>query len=351
MPKLPNSVLRALLTAGIGSLALGLAIGSQAQPVAPAELAAPAPAPQPIEIIVPFGSGGGADAVARFSAPLLQAESGAPVTVTHVPGATGNVGIARLLSAPGDGRTLAVLTGDTFATVAYSNGRWNTEDLVPLAILTQQDSALFVPAGSPFADWKAFSAQARKAPNTLRVAITGFGSPDYIALKQLAAKGIRLAPVPLDNPQERYQAVLDGVADALYEQPGDVRKFVEDRRMRPLLMFSAARAPEFKDVPTSTELGLGNGLAQFRAVVARAGTDPQVVKGYAEAFARIASTSEFEAFLAREMAAADSFVPGDKAPAFMQGQMEAMKRVVNGLPLHSRYPMDGRLAEELPSQF
>lgn len=331
---------RGMLAAGLaGGLALGLAPGSQAQTA------------QPMEIIVPFGTGGGADEVARFAAPLLEAEAQAPVKVTNVPGATGNIGIARLLAAPSDGRTLAVLTGDTYASVAYFNAAWSPNDVIPLAILTRQSSALFVSARSPFANWQDFAAQARKTPRTLRVAISGYGSPDYIALEQMGAKGIRLAPLPLDNPQERYQAVLDGLADALYEQPGDVRNFVDAGQMRPLLMFSAARVPEFKDVPASGEIGLGNGLPQFRAVVVKRGTDPQIVKTLTEAFGRIASTPEYKTFIARQMAAADSFVPGGNARAFMLGQMDVMKQVVIGLPLHARFPLDDKSPEELPPQF
>lgn len=332
-------LLRGVLAAGLaGGLALGLAPSSQAQSA------------QPMEIIVPFGTGGGADEVARFSAPLLQAEAGVAVKVTNVPGATGNVGIARLLSAPSDGRTLAVLTGDTYASVAFFNAAWSPNDVIPLAILTRQSSGLFVSARSPFASWQDFATQARKAPRTLRVAISGYGSPDYIALEQLSAKGIRLAPVPLDNPQERYQAVLEGLADALYEQLGDVRNFLEAGQMRPLLMFSAARSPEFKDVPASGELGMGNGLAQFRAIVIKAGTDSQIVKTLAEAFGRIASTPEFKTFLSRELAASDSFVPGGNARAFMHGQLDVMKQVVIGLPMHARFPLDDKpVGEPAPS--
>lgn len=83
-------------------LALGLVIGAAAQSTQPT---------QPILMIVPFGVGGGADLLARQSAPLLQVEARAPVTVTNVPGATGNEGIAQLLAARSDGRTVAILTG------------------------------------------------------------------------------------------------------------------------------------------------------------------------------------------------------------------------------------------------
>ena len=301
---------------------------------------------RPVEIIVPFGTGGGADELARFCAPLLELANRAPVTVVNVPGATGNVGMARLLSAPSDGTTLAVLTGDTYASLAYYNAPWNTKDVTPLGILTRQSSALFVAASSPFRTWQDFAAHARKSPRTLRVAISGYGSPDYIMLEQLSTKGIQLTPLPLDNPEERYQALLDGAADALYEQPGDVRKFMEAAKMRPLLMFGVSREPEFKDVPASAEVGMGNGLPQFRAVVVKAGTDPRIVKALAEAFARIATMPEFKSFLAHQFAAPASFVGADNAQAFMQSQIDEMKKVVVGMPLHAQFPIKDRHQDE-----
>lgn len=42
----------------------------------------------------------------------------------------------------------------------------------------------------------------------MKVAITGLGSSDYIAIEQLALKGIKFSPMPYANPQERYQAVI-----------------------------------------------------------------------------------------------------------------------------------------------
>ena len=161
-----------------------------------------------VELIVPFGTGGGADRLARETAKLLDGVLPAPVKVTNIPGATGNTGIAKLLAAPNDGNTMAVLTADTFSLLAYLNPGWKMSDIVPLAIMLKQPSALFLPANSRFKAWADFEKEARLRPDTLRVAITGLGSPDYLALQQLAAKGIKLAPLPLSNPEERYRAPL-----------------------------------------------------------------------------------------------------------------------------------------------
>ena len=290
-----------------------------------------------VELIVPFGAGGGADQLARESARLLAGILPAPVKVTNIPGATGNIGIAKLLAAPPDGNTMAVLTADTFSLLAHLNPGWKMSDVVPLAIMMKQPSALFLPANSRFKTWSEFEKEARLRPDTLRVAITGLGSPDYLTLQQLAAKGIRLVPVPLSNPEERYRAPLEGKAEALYEQQGDIQELIDARRLRPILIFSATRVASFKDVPTSQELGLANARNQFRAIVVKAGTDPAKIKAMGESLDKVASMPEYKTYLDKEAAALNSYVPAKNAAAFMQSELDAMKKIVESLPFHGRY--------------
>ena len=118
-----------------------------------------------VELIVPFGTGGGADQLARESAKLLAGILPAPVRVTNIPGATGNTGIAKLLAAPNDGNTMAVLTADTFSLLAYLNPGWKMSDIIPLAIMMKQPSALFLPANSRFKTWADFEKEARLRPD------------------------------------------------------------------------------------------------------------------------------------------------------------------------------------------
>lgn len=287
-PRLKSSKLASALCVSAVALACVSATPSLAQEK---------PGGAAVELIVPFGTGGGADQQARESAKLLAGILPASVKVTNIPGATGNTGIAKLLAAPNDGNTMAVLTADTFSLLAYLNPGWKLSDIVPLAIMMKQPSALFLPANSRFKTWADFEKEARLRPDTLRVAITGLGSPDYLTLQQLAAKGIKLAPVPLSNPEERYRAPLEGKADALYEQQGDIQELIDAKQLRPILVFSATRLASFKDVPASQELGLVNARNQFRAIVVKAGTDPAKIKAMAESLDKVAAMPQYKSYL------------------------------------------------------
>ena len=304
-----------------------------------------------VEIIVPFGPGGGADHLARESAKLLGGILAAPVKVTNVVGGTGNVGMAKLIAAPNDGNTVAVLTADTFTLLAYLNPGWKQTDVIPIAIMMKQPSALFLAENGRFKTWSDFEKEARLRPETLRVAITGLGSPDYLTLQQMAARGIKLIPVPLANPEERYRAPLDGKADALYEQLGDVKALVEAKQIRPVLAFSVARLPGFEAVPTSHELGFGDGFDQFRAIVVRAGTDPEKIKMLSDALEKVAALPGYKSFLEAEAASSKSYVPAKNAAAFMQTELAMMKKIVEALPFHARFILDAREVETYVEPF
>src|SRR6187402_17572 len=79
---------------------------------------------RPVEFIVPWGAGGGADQVARRIGKLIEADLGTSIPIVNVPGATGNTGTSKLLSAPPDGHSMAIFIGDTLGTLAGGAGRW-----------------------------------------------------------------------------------------------------------------------------------------------------------------------------------------------------------------------------------
>jgi tripartite-type tricarboxylate transporter receptor subunit TctC len=293
-----------------------------------------------IEVIVPWGQGGGADQLARKTGKMLEGVLNAPVTVTNIPGATGNKGMAKLLQRDADGRTVAVLNADTYALLAHANPGWKPGDVIPLAIMTMQPSALFVAEEGRFKSWGDIEKEARLKPGTVKVAITGLGSTDYIALEQLAVKGIKLVPAPYGNPQERYLAVKRGQADVLYEQPGDVRDLVAERQLRPILVFNGERIPMFKDVPAAKELGYPAGVPQFRALVVKAGTASEQVNALSAALEKVAATPEYKALLQEQWAAEVSYVGGNGAAELMKRELTAMKAIVDQLPLHSRHLLE-----------
>jgi tripartite-type tricarboxylate transporter receptor subunit TctC len=281
---------------------------------------------RPIELVVPWGPGGGADQLARLTAKLLEPVLRTSIPVLNVPGATGGTGMAKLLAAPADGYSMAIYIADSHALLAGPDARWKAEDIVPVAVMVQAPSFLFVADNSRFKTWADFEKEAKANPGTLKVATLGFGSVDDFTLKYLEGKGLKVVQVPFSKPSERYVSVLGGHADALFEQAGDVAQFLQSKQMRPLVVFGKSRYPAFKDVPSSFELGHQIALPQFRSIVVRAGTPPERVQTLSTALAKIAGSPEYKKFLEEQFAAPDSFIEGAKASAFVRDQLVEMKK-------------------------
>jgi tripartite-type tricarboxylate transporter receptor subunit TctC len=282
---------------------------------------------RPIEYIVPWGPGGGADQLARLSAKLVEPLLGSSLPVVNVAGATGATGIGKLLAAPADGYSLGIYIADSHALLAGPDARWKADDLVPIAVMVKAPSFLFVASDSRFKSWADFAAEAKAKPGVLKVATLGFGSVDDFTMQALEARGIKLIQVPYAKPSERYVSILGGHADVLYEQAGDVGQFVRGNQMRPIIVFDKQRFVEFKDVPSSHELGIKIALPQFRSIVVKAGTPPDRVKILADAFAKAAASDEYKAFLAEQFASPDSVMGANAAPAFVAEQLKEMKGV------------------------
>ena len=285
-----------------------------------------------IEFIVPFGPGGGADQLARKAGKILEDILKVSIPVINVPGATGGTGMAKLMAAPADGYSMAVYIADTHALLATSRPQWTNDDIVPVARMISAPSYLFVKYDSRFKSWADFEKEAKAKPGSLKVATVGFGSVDDMALTFLEQKGIKLTQVPYPKPSERYVSVLGAHVDALYEQAGDVASFLQGKQIRPILIFGNKRDPEFKDVPSSKEVGFDIGLPQFRSVVVKAGTDPKIVKMLSEAFAKAAATPEYKAFLKEQLAAEDSFMDSATTVTFIKSELETMKKLVGDKP-------------------
>lgn len=312
----PNGIMRRrLLVAGAGATAYTLLPSfAYAQDKYPS---------RPIELIVPWGPGGGADQLGRRVGKLLESDLKVSIPVINVPGATGNTGMTKLLTAPADGQSMAILIGDTLSTIA-GGGRWKLTDVVPLAVMIRQPTGIYVKTDSKYKTFQDLLADARD--NEVKVAILGFGSADEILINQINAKGAKMRMVPFASPGERYSSILGGHADALVEQPGDVRSFLDSKQMRPLVFFADAPAPGFPATPLAKDSGFPIVINQFRSLVVRAGTDPKQVAMLSAALEKVGRSPEFVKYLQDEYAYADSFIPAAGSGAFLERELKLIQQ-------------------------
>ena len=283
---------------------------------------------RPIDFICTWGTGGGADAMARQIGALSQPILGMALPVSNVPGASGNTGMAQLLGSKPDGYTIATYIQDTLMTIPMGLARHKVEDFEWITRTQVADSFLFVKSDSPYRTIQDLFKFAQSNPGKLRVASTGFGSVDDVSVLFLAKKGYKMTTVPYPKPGERYAAALGGHAEVLYEQAGDVLQYLKAGQLRPLVIFADKRHPAFADVPTAKELGLEITLPQFRGIVARKGTSPDRIQALAAAFRKAMDTPTWKRFAEEWYFAPDSYMGPDRFGQWVAGEVDTLDRLV-----------------------
>ena len=308
------------------ALAAALAVGL---PVSMAGIGAAQDFPsRPIEFVVPWGAGGGADQVARKLAKIMEPKLKVSMPIINVPGATGQTGLTKMLTAPADGYSISVFIGDTFALQAGTPPpKWTMQDIEPLGVVIQQPSAFLVAEGGRFKNWADLEAAAKT--ERLRVGVTGFGSNDDLTVNYLAKKGLKFASVPLPKPGERYTAVLGGHAEVLFEQIGDVRSFVDDKKMKPRDPVRRQARPEFPrraDIGGTRPQGHAAAVPRHRREERHRSQDRQDARP--TRWRRLPRDPEYAAYLKDQYADANSFVPGCGTAAFLANELKAMKELI-----------------------
>ncbi|HYC13997.1 MAG TPA: tripartite tricarboxylate transporter substrate binding protein [Stellaceae bacterium] len=304
-------------------------VGLLALALAPAFAAAQGYPSRPIDFIVPWGPGGGADLLARTAGKLMEPTLGVSLPVINVPGATGQVGLTKMLTGAADGYTIQVMTGDTYALFGAPNPRFKLDQIHSLGIMILQPSGFFVKQDAPWKDWNALLAAAKT--KTIRVATTGFGSPDDITVNYFRSLGYQFENVPYAKPSERYTSILGDHAEVVYEQTGDVRSYVDNKQMRPIVLFypKPLDIGPFKGIPVTGQMGMDISLPQLRTVIVKAGTSPEIIKRLSDSLGKVAQTAEYKKYLEDQYADPDSYMPADKANEYMAKWLEKSHKIAD----------------------
>lgn len=281
---------------------------------------------RPIEMIVTWGPGGGADQTGRMIGKLLEPELKVSIPVENIAGSAGVTGLNKLLNGQSEGYQVGLLTADTLLLLAAPKPqRWSLDDLAPVAVLIKQPSGFFAKEGGEFKTWADVEAKAKTTE--LKVGVTGLGTPDELAVEQMKKRGLKLVAVPFAKPGERYASVLGGHADLVYEQAGDIRSFIENKQVKPLLFLSNEKVKPFVDVPTTRDLGMNLVLDQFRTLMAKAGTPPDRLKLLQDQTSKAGRSGDYVKFLDEAWADPNSVIVGDAAKAYIADQIQALKSI------------------------
>ena len=181
-------------TVGNLARASALSIGALALMV----MGGPALAWQPtktVEFIVPAGSGGGADQMARLVDGIVKKYKlmDQPMVVINKSGGAGAEGFLYVKDAKGDPHKIIITLSNLFTTPLATGVPFNWKDLTPVSMLALDQFILWVNADTPYKTAQEYIAAVKKAgPNKMKMGGTGSKQEDQII--SAASTRIPLSP-------------------------------------------------------------------------------------------------------------------------------------------------------------
>jgi tripartite-type tricarboxylate transporter receptor subunit TctC len=222
-----------------------------------------------LTMVVPYGPAGGSGQVAQAMAQAVSDHTGVSINRDHKPGGSGTVGMTAYMAAPADGYAVLEHIDDASSAHALDSGRPNpAEDLIPLVTSQITFSQIYIRTNEErFNDWDSFVKWVKAQDGKATIAnVSKEGSMERVNMKFITdATGMKIQQISFDKGAPRYGALAGGQVDALFEQPGDVRKFMDAGKFKPILTLLKERPSAFADVPSLTDAGLDfDPLFRFR---------------------------------------------------------------------------------------
>ena len=288
---------------------------------------------QPIQMIVPWGAGGGTDAVGRVFASLLQEDLGVPVNVVNRTGGSGVVGHSAIANAEPDGYTIGIMTIE----IGMMHWQGLTElthaDFDVLALVNADPGGLMVAADSEYEDAASLMEAIRSQPKgTFKGSGTGQGGIWHLGLAGLLmADGMppdQVTWVPSEGSAPGITDMVAGGVDLVPSSLAEGRSMIEADRVRPLATMSETRQDLFPDVPTVEEAtGLDYTHSVWRAVAAPAGL-PDEVRARLEAAIKAAYDSEAYQSFMRDRGFGLRWAGSEEATAIVAADDESLGAVM-----------------------
>jgi tripartite-type tricarboxylate transporter receptor subunit TctC len=257
---------------------------------------------RPITMIVPWGAGGGTDAVARFFAAYLEKDLGQPVNVVNRSGGNGVVGHSAIAQAGADGYTIGLIT------VEISMMHWQglTEltpaSYQPLALVNADPAGFQVRADSPYKSVKDVIDAIKASPGKLKASGTGQGGIWQLAIAGLL-HDMKIDPnavpwVPSNGAAPGLQDLVAGGVDIVPCSIPEARALIDAGKVKSLAIFADKAPALYPNLPTIKQATGSNWqTAAWRGFAMPKGTPKDIVDKLTTAIQKAYDSKEYKDFL------------------------------------------------------
>ncbi|HYH20450.1 MAG TPA: tripartite tricarboxylate transporter substrate-binding protein [Azospirillum sp.] len=290
-----------------------------------------------VDFIVPAGTGGGADQMARMIQGIIQKNNlmTQPMVVINKSGGAGAEGFLDVKGAKGNPHKIIITLSNLFTTPLATGVPFSWKDMTPVSMLALDNFVLWVNSEAPQKTAKEYVDAVKTAgPNTFKMAGTGSKQEDQIitaAIEQ--ATGTTFTYIPYKGGGDVAAQLVGGHVNSSVNNPIEAVSQWRAGALRPLCVFDGERIPlkepiangqSWNSIPTCKESGLDVEYTMLRGVFMAPGVKPDEVAYYVDLFKKVRATPEWKEFMEKG-AFNTRFLTGDEFKKWLAGA-DAMHR-------------------------
>ncbi|WP_420392842.1 Bug family tripartite tricarboxylate transporter substrate binding protein [Acuticoccus sp.] len=285
-----------------------------------------------VRVVVPWGAGGGTDAIVRKITTLAEDELGGTIYVENVEGGASATGIMEVMNADADGYTVGALTYDSVVTVPRQGllASYSLDKLDPIARITSEPDAIIVADDAPYQTLDALVEAGTSNPGEVRVGIQNIGSRTHLAmiqLQEMTGAEFDLIAYP-GGAAPQKEALLSGEVDVVVTSLGDFAPLIQAGDAKGIVEFSTTRNPTYSDVPTTSEAGLDLQVGSFILLAVPAGTPEHARDALTDAYEAAFESEEFQSWVAN-IGVTPSWLAGEEARSWMEATQSELFAVMD----------------------
>ena len=264
---------------------------------------------KPVEFVVPAGTGGGADQMARLLQGVITKNNlmKQPMIVVNKSGGAGAEGFLAIKDAKGDPNKIIITLSNLFTTPLATGVPFNRKDLTPVAMLALDQFVLWVNADTPYKTAKDYiDAVKAGGPNKFKMGGTGSKQEDQIITVAIEkATGAKFTYIPFKGGGDVAVQLVGKHTDSSVNNPIEAVAQWRAGALRPLCVFDNDRMPyktkvtdtmSWNDIPSCKEAGVGVDYLMLRGIFMPPGVTKEQVDFYVNLFKKVRETAEWKKF-------------------------------------------------------
>src|SRR5436190_2293758 len=258
---------------------------------------------KPIEFVVPAGTGGGADQMARLIAGIAEKHklSPRPIIAVNKSGGAGAEGFLHVKGKQGDPHTIVITLSNIFTTPLHTGIPFSWKDMTPVARMALDEFILWVNAETPYKTAAEYLAAVKTKGGGMKMGGTGSAQEDQIITIMLEqAQGVKFTYVPFKGGGEVCVNLVGKHVDSTVNNPIECVSHWKNGSVRPLAVFDTARIPvaDWKGIPTAKEaLCVDIYYLMLLGVFGPPDMPKEALAWYQDLLKKVADTPEFKDYM------------------------------------------------------